>query len=143
MPKKPVKKTTVKKTATRAVKSVAMPKPTVTEIPAPDPYCHCTKRKRTVILTCTFIAGFAISQIFFCGCRHEHMPRPQFTNGCLDTASVRCPKLLSELPVIDANHDGCITKQELRSAKKAMRRNKRRAPVEEPAVVDAIAPVME
>ena len=52
--------------------------------------------------------------------------------------------------MIDINHDGCVTKDEMRKAKKAMHRHpkpmvpaEQPMPIEEPAVVDAIAPVME
>lgn len=73
------------------------------------------------------------------------MPRTHFVNGCMDVASVKCPKMLNDLPKIDANGDGCITKAELRAAKRAMRHHEKPAPVEEPAVnvEDAIAPVVE
>lgn len=152
MPTKTTKKVAAKKPVAKKapVKKVAKPavatKPVVAEIPLPDPYCHCTKRKRNCILTCVFtvafLLGIVVSQYFFCHCPKHHAPRMHFVNGCVDVASVKCPKMLEQLPAIDADHDGCVTKSELRAAKKAMRHHKK-AHIEEPAVVDAIAPVME
>jgi len=148
MPTKTVKKTPAKKPAKKVVKPVAAPKPVAAEIPAPVHYCQCTRRKKIFILTCTFIAGFLVSQLFcFCGCpHHKRMPRPHFVNGCMDVASVKCPKLLENLPNIDANGDGCITRAELRASKKhAKHHHEKPAPVEEPTVnvEEAIAPVAE
>lgn len=144
MPQKSVKKSQTKKT----VKSVT--KPVIDEMPLPDPYCHCTKRKRNMILTCVFVGaiiiGFVISQLFFCGCCHKkHMPRVHFVNGCVDVTTVKCPKMLENLPMMDTDNDGCITKKELRASKKNMHRHAKPASVAEPAVnvEDAIAPVVE
>ena len=149
MPTKTVKKTPAKKPAKRVVKPAAAPKINNVEIPLPDPYCHCTKRKRNFILASVFIASFVfgilVENAFFCGCaHHKHMPRPHFVNGCLDVASVKCPKMLEQLPMIDANGDGCVTRAELRAAKRAMRHHNE--PVAEQPdinVEDSIAPVME
>lgn len=141
------KKATAKKVVKKTVKPVVAAKPVAFEIPEPDRYCHCTKRKRNVILTCTFTVAFLFGMltyhVFFCPDHPHFKPHTQFVNGCMDVASVKCPKLLQDLPTIDADHDGCVTKAELRAAKKAMRHHKKDAPVEQPAVVDAIAPVME
>ena len=151
MPKK-TKKVATKRVAKKApAKKMAKPavvaKPVFADIPEPDRYCHCTKRKRNCILTCVatifFLLGFFTYHLFFCPQAPHFKPHTQFVNGCMDVASVKCPKLLEDIPMIDADHDGCVTKAELRAAKKAMRHHKRPAPVEEPAVVDAIAPVME
>ena len=144
MPQKSIRKAPAKKTVKPVVK------PVVDEIPLPDPYCHCTKRKRNMILTCVFtgalIIGFVISQLFFCGCCHKkHMPRVQFVNGCVDVNSIKCPKMLEDLPAMDTDNDGCVTRTELRAAKKMMRHHKKPTPDAEPAVNvdDAIAPVVE
>jgi len=139
MPKKTTKKT-IKKTSV---------KPVMKEIPLPDPYCHCTKRKRNTILTCVFAAslllGMFIAHMFFCPvCPHKAKPHVQFDeNGCAVVESIKCPKMLESLPMIDVNHDGCITKQEMDLSKRGMRHRKPVAYVQQPAVVDAIAPVME
>ena len=145
---KPVaKKAPAKKPVKKTVKSApaAMPQPVMTEIAAPTPCCHCTRRKKFFYLTGMFILGFIVAQFFcFCGCdHHKRGPRVHFVNGCVDVASVKCPKMLEQLPTMDANNDGCITRAELRAAKRAMRHHKK--PMAEPSVnvEDAIAPVME
>ncbi|MBO7642861.1 MAG: hypothetical protein J6S74_01870 [Alphaproteobacteria bacterium] len=153
MPTKTTKKTvtkkaSLKKPAKKVVAAAPVIKPVMTEIPEPDRYCHCTKRKRNCILTCVstgcLVIGFLISQLFFCGCCcKKHAPKIQFVNGCADVASIKCPKMLEKLPAIDTDHDGCVTKTELRAAKKMMHHHKKNAQAEQPAVVDAIAPVME
>lgn len=119
------KKSPAKKAVKKVVKPAAAVKPVVTEIPLPDPYCHCTKRKRNCILTCVFtgslILGIFIGHMFFCDCWRKHVaPHIQFVNGCVNAESIKCPKLLQELPMIDTDHDGCVTKDELHAAKKAM-----------------------
>ena len=147
MPKKVKKAPAKKKAVKKVVKPAVVVKPVLTELPEPDRYCHCTKRKRNCILTCVFIGsfiiGFLVSQICFCGCCRKHAPKVQFVNGCVDVASIKCPKMLEMVPMMDADNDGCITKTELRTAKKAMHHHKKHG--EEPAVnvEDAIAPVME
>jgi hypothetical protein len=153
MPTKTTKKTVTKKApAKKPVKKVAKPavapKPVaMVEIPEPDRYCHCTKRKRNMILTCVstgcFLLGILVCHFVFCPCHQHNKPHIDFVNGCADVASIKCPKMLQELPMIDADHNGCITKAELRAAKKTMRHQRGPKPVTEPAVVDAIAPVME
>lgn len=150
MPTKTVKKAPAKKPVKKVAKpAIVVARPLTTEIPEPSHYCHCTKRKRNIILTCVFtgafVLGFVVSQTFFCGCPNKRAPHVQFVNGCVDVTSIKCPKMLEELPMIDADHDGCITKKELRVAKRAMRHHKKPAPVNEPDVNinDAIAPVME
>lgn len=142
------KKTPAKKPAKRVVKSApaVAAKPVVTEIPA-APCCHCTKRKKFFYLAGMFILGFLVAQLFCCccGCKHhKRMPKLQFVDGCVDMASVKCPKMLEKLSAADADNNGCITKVELRAAKKHMRHHEK--PVAEQPDVnvdDAIAPVME
>jgi len=47
--------------------------------------------------------------------------RPEmFVNGCLDLSRVRNPEMAQRLASADANGDGCITKDELMAARKAM-----------------------
>lgn len=155
MPTKTTKKTVAKKApAKKPVKKTVAAAPVAkkpipaVEIPLPDPYCHCTKRKRNMILTCVstgcFLLGILVCHLAFCTCHKHNKPHMNFVDGCLDIASVKCPKMLQDLPKIDVNRDGCVTKAELRAAKKMMRHHRGPKPVaEEPAVVDAIAPVME
>ena len=151
MPKKTVKKSPAKKPAKKVVKPAvaAVAKPAFVNIPEPERYCHCTKRKRNTILTCVaagfFLLGFLTYHLFFCPSHPHHFkPKMNFVNGCVDVTSIKCPKMLENLPAMDVDHDGCITKAELRASKKMMRHHKP-APVEEPAVnaEEAIAPVME
>ena len=139
--KAPAKKPAKKVVKPAAVKPAVAEKPVVTEIPTPVHCCTCTKRKKFIILACTFIVGFLVSQLLFCGCPHKR-PRVHFVNGCVDVTSVKCPKMLEKLPAMDTNNDGCITKAELRAAKHAL---KKQAAAEEPAVnvEEAIAPVAE
>ncbi len=152
MPTKTVKKTPAKKPAKKVVKPVVAPKPAAAEIPLPDPYCHCTKRKRNMILTCVFICSFLLGfftyHIFFCPHHPHFKPRMHFVNGCLEEQSVKCPKMLEALPAMDADNNGCITRAELRAAKRAMRHHHEEAPtpvVEEPEVnvEEALAPAVE
>ena len=152
MPTKTVKKTPAKKPAKKVVKPVVAPKPAAAEIPLPDPYCHCTKRKRNMILTCVFICSFLLGfftyHFFFCPNHPHFKPRMHFVNGCLEEQSVKCPKMLEALPAMDADNNGCITRAELRAAKRAMRHHHEEAPapvVEEPEVnvEEALAPAVE
>ena len=149
MPQKSVKKSPAKKPVKKVVKPAVVAKPVVDEIPLPDPYCHCTKRKRNMILTCVsiifFLLGMLVYHMFFCDGHHpRYVPRVQFVNGCVDVTTVKCPKMLEDLPTIDADHDGCVTKTELRAAKKMMRHHKKPAPDAEPAVnvEEAMAPAI-
>lgn len=143
------KKTVAKKAPAKKSAPVAKVAPVAVETPAPcccGGHCHCGRGKKIIVLVCALIVGFLISQLFFCGgCHHKRAPQPvHFVNGCVDVASVKCPKMLEDLSKMDADHDGCITKVEMRAAKKATRHHhKKPAQVAEPAVVDAIAPVME
>jgi len=124
--KKVAKKAPAKKSVKQVVKPAVAPKAVVSQIPLPDPYCHCTKRKRNCILTCvftcSFLLGMLVYHMFFCDGHHVRFkPSLQFENGCLNVQSVKCPKLLEELPAIDINQDGCVTREEMRAAKKAAR----------------------
>ena len=151
MPTKTTKKSTTKTVkkapAKKTVKSapVAAAKPVATEMPTPTHCCACTRRKKFIYLAVAFILGILVAQLFcFCGCNHhKRAPRVHFVNGCVDVTTVKCPKMLENLPNMDANGDGCITRAELRAAKKHMRHHD--AADAEPTVnvEDAIAPVME
>ena len=140
------KKAPVKKTTKRAVKSapVAAQQPVVNEVPMTTTCCHCTRRKKFFYLIVMFVLGILVGQLFCC-CGHQKHPRVHFVNGCVDVTSVKCPKMLEQLPTMDANNDGCITRAELRAAKRAMRHQKEESVAEQPDVNvdDAIAPVME
>ena len=125
--KKPAAKKVAKKTSATVAKSTITPKPVMADLPLPETaYCHCTKRKRNMILTCTiitsFAVGFMVSHLFVCDAHHfkHNGPRFQYAeNGCLKIESIKCPKMLENLPAIDVNQDGCITKEEMHALKKA------------------------
>ncbi len=145
MPTKTTKKTTTKPVAKKTpVKKVVKSEPVATEMPVATPCCHCTRRKKFMYLTIMFVLGIFVGQLFcFCGCDHHKRPRVDFVNGCVDVTSVKCPEMLAQLPTMDTNGDGCITKQEMRATQKHMRHHEK--PVAEPTVnvEEAIAPVME
>jgi hypothetical protein len=82
-----------------------------------------------------FILGFLVAFFFACPC-HKHgpkMPRmhPVFVNGCLDMQSVKCPKMQEMLAVADVDANGCVSEEEYRMAKRAMRREMREQKMEE------------
>lgn len=127
-----VKKTTVKKSA--AAKQPVMESPVL--MPTPETHecmcgagckCHhgCTFGrfiKKLIIVLVIFALGFAAAKM--CCCKHPgmHAPRVHFVNGCVDVASIKCPKLAAEIPNMDINGDGCVSRDEFRAVKKEMRR---------------------
>lgn len=152
MAQKPVKKTTTKP----ATKKAAVKKTTVKKVaPAPmmEPMthecqcgtgCQCGQKckcgggckfgrflMKLIMILIIFALGFATAKYLVGGCKHmPRGPRVEFTNGCLDMTSVKCPKLLEALPAMDINQDGCITREEYRAVKKEMRREIREMQVE-------------
>lgn len=140
------KKTTVKKAP--AKKTVATKKVApVVEMPTPDvkPYpcgcghdckcggnCKCHKGgffKKFILILIIFALGFVSAKMCCCKKFGKMGPRPEFDNGCL---VVKCPKLANMVPMMDADHDGCVTKEEFKAAKKQMRKHPS-APAEMPA----------
>ncbi len=99
--------------------------------------CHCAKRgskfgrfmRKLILFIIIFALGFAAAKL--CCCSRHHGPRMHFVNGCLDAASVKCPKLLEALPAMDINQDGCITRDEFRAVKRQMRAEVRDIQVQE------------
>jgi hypothetical protein len=131
MPKKTVKKSTAKVVAPKNVKPAAAKAPVVHECHCG---CSCTPLKKTIILTCMFLLGFAVAKFAFCSCRacghkiaKEH---PVFVNGCLDMQSIKCPKMQEILANADMDADGCISVSEFNTVKRIMHRGPRK-PVEE------------
>lgn len=124
MPRKPVKKTTKK------VAPVATPE--THECHCGDG-CHCGchhgKFKKFIVLLIVFLLGFAVAKFTCCHRGHSmhHGPRmrPVFQNGCLDMAAIKCPKMKEALQVSVANEDGCITVEEFKEIKHAMREEMR------------------
>lgn len=137
------KKTVVKKTATKPAatkKEVAKKAPVKKVVPAPvvemhdcgcahGCACHghcCDKKKCTfgrfvkklIIFLVIFAMGFAAAKL--CDMRHHpKMPRPEFENGCL---VVKCPKMAEKIAMMDVDHDGCVSREEFRAARKMKRR---------------------
>lgn len=153
---KPVaKKAAAKKTATKKTVKPATVKETKIAVAAVQTHdcgcgqncacaghcgCHCGSKfgrfvKKLIIFLIIFALGFAAAKLC-CGGKPGMMrgPRAHFVNGCLDSTSVKCPKLLEALPDMDVNQDGCITRNEYNAFKKQMRREIRETHVE---VVDA------
>lgn len=140
--KSPAKKTTVRKTTKATVKKVVKPAETYScgcnQGCACGGHCaehmHCACRKgrfwkKLVLFLIVFALGFATAKLCCCHKRGGFMPRPEFDNGCL---VVKCPKLAKMVPMMDADHDGCVTKEEFKAAKKQMRKHPS-APAEMPA----------
>lgn len=99
--------------------------------------CHHGKFKKFIVLLIVFLLGFAVAKMVPCH-RFHHMHKgpymhPVFQNGCLDMASIKCPKMLETLQASEANADGCITMVEFKEIKRAMRREMRDKMHEHPA----------
>ena len=125
---KTTKKTTKRTTSKRLVK------PVVAATPAPETHechcgCKCTPMKKAFYLGGMFILGFLVAYFLVCPCHKfgpkMHRMHPVFVNGCLDMESVKCPKMQAALAVADVDVNGCVTEEEFRAAKHAMRRNMR------------------
>ena len=129
MPK--TKKTTKRTTTKRVVKPVVAP----AKAPAPELHehhcgCKCTPLKKAFYLGGMFILGFVAAYFLACPCHHHHKMKmgmhrmhPVFVNGCLDMQSVKCPKMAEELANADTDANGCISEEEFRTVKHAMRRD--------------------
>ena len=134
--KKPVAKTTATKKA--AVKKAPVKKvaaaPVVEKFPcgcdkgcACGGECGCAKKKCTfgrflkklILVLIIFALGFASAKMCCNGKRGKMGPRPEFENGCL---VVKCPKLAEKVPMMDTDANGCVTREEFRAARKAMKR---------------------
>lgn len=119
-------KTTKRTTTKRVVKPAAAPAPELHEMHCG---CKCTPLKKTFYLGGMFILGFLVSHFFVSPCHHNgpKMPHmhPVFVNGCLDMESVKCPKMQESLAVADVDANGCVTEEEFRAVKRAMRRDMR------------------
>ena len=48
-----------------------------------------------------------------------------FVDGCLNMESVKCPKMIEELANADVDMNGCISVEEFKTVKRAMRREMR------------------
>lgn len=145
MAEKSIKKTATKKTVAKKTisKPAATKKPVAKKAPVkkatPAPVvemhecgcahgcaCHghcCGKKKCTfgrflkklVVFLIIFAMGYATAKICCQGKYGKMPPRPEFENGCL---VVKSPKMQQILPTMDINHDGCVSREEFRSARK-------------------------
>lgn len=154
MPTKSTKKTTAKKTVTKKTvaakkpavkKSVKKAAPELQEtIVAPEmPKCKCGENCacgadckcgrggsrfgrfmiKLIMVLIVFALGFGAAKLL--DCNEFRGPRVDFDNGCLDTSSVKCPRLQLALPAMDIDRDGCITREEYRAVKSEMHRQMR------------------
>ncbi len=125
MAKQTTKKTAVKPAAKKTVKTVEKKANTPCGCACHEhKHCGCCKGafwKKLILFIAVFAIGFASAKMTHCK-KHKMMPRPEFDNGCL---VVKCPKMAKMIPMMDADKDGCVTKQEFMASKKHHRPNKR------------------
>jgi len=132
MPKKTIKKPAAKVVAKKNTKAaVVAAKPELHEYHCG---CSCGPVKKTIILTCMFLLGFAVAKFAFCDCKACHhrfaKEHPVFVNGCLDMQSIKCPKMQEMLANADMDADGCVSVSEFNAVKRIMH-NGPRKPVAE------------
>ena len=75
---------------------------------------------KLIMVLIVFALGFGAAKLL--DCQNARCPRADFDNGCLDVSSVKCPRLQNALPAMDANADGCITREEYRTVVRDLRR---------------------
>lgn len=98
--------------------------------------CRCGASKfgrfmrKLVVFVIIFALGWFLASMQ-CNRPQHRGPRMHFVNGCLDTESVKCPKMQQALPAMDINQDGCITRDEFRQVKRNMRAEIREIQVQE------------
>ena len=126
MAKQASKKTTVKKTTVK-------PTPVMKhECGCGDGcMCGCHKHgtahlvKHIIVWAIIFALGMACGKMM--NCNHPkkmwNKMQPVFTNGCLDIASIKCPKMSEEIIKADVNGDNCISVEEYKVWKKANKPN--------------------
>ncbi len=149
------KKTTAKKTTTKkvATKKTPVKKAPVAPVVADVKPCGCDKNcacqgnchehcachhkcgffKKFILFLIIFALGFVAAKMCCCkqGCMFKQ--RPTFENGCL---VVKCPKMQQMIPMMDANHDGCVSKEEFGAHRKQMK-HKKHGPAKDQAHVEA------
>ncbi len=119
---KTVKKATVKQVATK-------PAPVVEHKCECGEHCNCHCHgsahwiKHIIVWAIIFALGMAAGKLMNCDKGHKNMPKthPVFTNGCLDMNSIKNPKLREALVNADVDGNECISVEEYKSVKKAMR----------------------
>ena len=94
-------------------------------------HCKCRRGgffKKLILILIIFAMGFAAAKMCCCG-KGKFGPRPEFDDaGCM---VIKCEKLAQMAPMMDTDHNGCITRAEFKAAKKEMRHGPR--PSAEPA----------
>ena len=143
--KKPAtKKPTVKKAAVKKTVAAKPAPEAVNTTPIPEmPTCKCGANcicgadckcsrggsrfgrfmVKLIMILIVFALGFGAAKLL--DCPEFRGPRVDFDNGCLDVASVDCPRLQAVLPVMDIDRDGCITREEYRAVKQELGRQMR------------------
>ena len=118
------------------IKKMAMKEPQVMEHECGcgrDCPCGCHKHgsmhivKHIIVWAIIFALGMACGKMMNCG-HNRKMHRsiqPVFTNGCLDIASIKCPKMSEEIVAADVNADNCISVEEYKAWKKTNKPAKR------------------
>lgn len=129
MAKKTVKKAVAKKAPAKKVVKPAVAAPVAAPAVAAAPACGCGCGckcggfgrfvKKLVVFLVIFALGFAAAK--FC----PHMGKrfhkgPEFVNGCMDVTKIKCPVMLEKIQTLDADANGCITREEFRAGKKEM-----------------------
>ena len=93
-----------------------------------DCSCGCHRHgtahiiKHIIVWAIIFALGLACGKMMNCGHHGKKMYRqmhPVFTDGCLDMASIDCPKMAEEIVAADVNADNCISIEEFKAWKKA------------------------
>lgn len=94
-------------------------------------HCKCRRGgffKKLILFLIIFALGFAAAKMCCCG-KGKFGPRPEFDGaGCM---VIKCEKLAQMAPMMDTDHNGCITRSEFKAARKEMRHGPR--PSAEPA----------
>jgi hypothetical protein len=87
-------------------------------------HCGCRFFKKLIVFLVIFALGFVCAKLCCCGGHFKHgprkMPAPEFVNGCLDTAKIKCPEMMAKLQAADIDTDGCISAEEFDAIKKPM-----------------------
>lgn len=93
--------------------------------------CGCHKHgamhivKHIIVWAIIFALGMACGKMMNCG-HYKKMQRkmqPVFTNGCLDMASIKNPKMAEKIVLADVNGDKCISIEEYKAWKKDRKAN--------------------
>jgi len=93
--------------------------------------CHCHGGahfiKHLIVWAIIFALGMVCGKMMYCGYgpKHMKMKHPVFVNGCLDMASIECPKMQEKLMNADVNGDNCVSVEEYKVVKREMKKDMR------------------